>query len=304
MYLIGVDGGGTKTESMIVNLDGSVVAEGVAGPSNPRSIGVEKAVLNIAESIKKAFSGIEKKEVTSVLVGIPAFKEEYGEKEEEIKERLVKNIEIFSLNKEKIILKSDQEVAFCSGTNEKNGVVAIAGTGSVVRGWNNERDVKTGGWGWLADKSGAFQIGQEAYQKAVEALDGRIEKTLLTELVLKNFKAEGVNDLNKIIYQKDPIGVLAPLSVLVNEAAERGDETARKILEEAGKSLVFSAKNTIKKLEFREKFPFVFVGGMFKSDIFLSTFKEELLSYCPKAQIVIPKEKPVTGAVKIALKSL
>ncbi len=304
MYVIGVDGGGTKTESMVADMKGKIIATGVAGPSNPRNVGIEKTVLNITEAVKKSFSRIESKDIFSIFVGIPGFAEEYGEKEEEIREKLAKRVKDFSVNEENINIGSDQEVAFRSGTDKKEGAVVISGTGSVTRGWRGKKDVKTSGWGWLVDGGGAFQVGQKGLKKTVEALDGRIKKSILTDLLLQKFNAQNINDLNKIIYQENPIEKIAPFSLVVSEAAERGDEVAKNILFESSNYLVEATKNTINQLQFKAKFPLVLVGGMFKSGIFLSFFKKEVSSFCPKADIILPKNSPTIGAVKIAIEKI
>jgi len=178
--------------------------------------------------------------------------------------------------------------------------LVIAGTGSVARGWNEGKDVKTGGWGWLADKGGALQVGQDAYKKTAEALDGRIEKSLLTEMILKSFNAISINDINKVVYKKEAGEVFSPLSLIVNEAAIKGDETAKSILIDHSKHLAELAKNTIRILDFKEKFPLVSVGGMFNSEIFLNTFKEEVLLSSSLLEIIFPEKTPAEGALKIA----
>ena len=53
-YVIGVDGGGTKTISALANLEGKILAFGKSGPSNVRKVGLKIAVENIAKAIKKS----------------------------------------------------------------------------------------------------------------------------------------------------------------------------------------------------------------------------------------------------------
>ncbi len=302
MYIIGVDGGGTKTDCALANLDGKIISISTSGPSNPRNSGIKKTGKNIAEAIEGAFSNIKtKKEISFAFIGIPALAEEYKEREEEIKKEIFKNLGKVAFLEENFIIGSDQEVAFRSGTDEKNGVVVISGTGSVARGWNEGEDVKTSGWGFLADTAGSFQIGQEVYKKTIQALDKRTEKTILTEMVLEYFDAKNINDINKKVYQENYIKILSPLSIIANKATAKGDKVAYEILSLAGRDLVLSTENTVKKLEFKEEFPLVIVGGMFKSDIFLNIFKEEVIKKFKMAKIIIPKDSPVKGAVKIAL---
>ncbi len=302
IYLIGIDGGGTKTDCLVVDENNQIVAKASAGPSNPRILGMDLATLNIASSIKKALSDVEKKKIGFLFIGIPAFAEEFKEREEEIRDLVLERLGDFSIDKEDVVVGSDQEAAFISGTEKKDGVIVISGTGSVARGWNKEKEVKTAGWGYLAEGGAAYEVGQKTYQSVVEALDGRDEKTLLTEMVLEKFDAKDIDDLNKVIYHLTPVESLAPLSVLVNEAAERGDEVAKKILIDTSSYLFKTAKNTIKRLDFKETFPVVLTGGMFNSKTFLDHFREEIEKEFTLAAVIIPEEKPVYGAVKLAKK--
>jgi N-acetylglucosamine kinase-like BadF-type ATPase len=303
MYFIGIDGGGTKTESVVSGLDGKIVGRGVSSSSNLRDVGVERAVFSIADSVCKAFLDVKEKEIEVALIGIPSFAEEFGEKKEEIKSLILERLKEEGVFVKKIEIVSDQEVAFVSGTDKKEGVVVISGTGSVARGWNKGKDVKTSGWGYLADEGGAFQVGQKAYQKFTEALDGRAEETLLTEMIKKEFGVKNIADLNKLVYCDKCIEFLSSLSVLVDKAAEGGDSMAKSILIYTAKELAVTTKNTIRKLDFKERFPLVLVGGMFKSRIFSEFFKEYITMFSSLADVIIPEKSPAEGALKIAVES-
>jgi len=62
------------------------------------------------------------------------------------------------------------------------------------------------------------------------------------------------------------------------------------------------AISVIKKLNFKkEKFPVVFVGGMFKSKIFRERVEEEIKKVAKKAKFILLKKKPVIGAIKLAI---
>ena len=53
-YVVGIDGGGTKTTAAVVGDDGKLVASATFGPSNRRSVGMEAASANIAEAVTEA----------------------------------------------------------------------------------------------------------------------------------------------------------------------------------------------------------------------------------------------------------
>jgi N-acetylglucosamine kinase-like BadF-type ATPase len=65
-YILGFDGGGTKTECVLMNSADQVLARTYAGPSNPSRIGVESAVRAIEESANLALrdAGLERSAIS------------------------------------------------------------------------------------------------------------------------------------------------------------------------------------------------------------------------------------------------
>src|SRR3977135_2531272 len=57
-YILGFDGGGTKTECELMNSADQVLARTYAGPSNPSRIGVESAVPASEERAELALRGV------------------------------------------------------------------------------------------------------------------------------------------------------------------------------------------------------------------------------------------------------
>jgi len=53
-YILGVDGGGTKTTAVIAGTDGEVIAESISGASSFPSVGVRKAIENLNRAISGA----------------------------------------------------------------------------------------------------------------------------------------------------------------------------------------------------------------------------------------------------------
>lgn len=299
-YVIGVDGGGTKTMAALADSEGKISKLVKTGPSNLRNVGIGKAILNICQAIKKVKKG---KKIGSIFIGLAAIEEEFKFEKEKIKREIRKKIKF----RGKLEIGSDQIVAFRSGADEKNGIVLIAGTGAVCHGWKNGKEAKTSGWGWLDDEGSGFWVGQRGFQAIFKELDGRGEKTLITKLVFKNWRLKKKEDFLKKVYGKDSIRQVSLISRIVDEAAKRGDRIARKIMEEAGKELVFNVKKVIEKLNFKnEEFPIVLIGRVFESEIVLKIVKKEIKKIAPKAQFLIPQPKiePVIGAVKLAIENL
>ena len=302
-YVVGVDGGGTKTVAVLADLNGKILAKAKIGSSHSRNIGIKKAMDNLALAIKKVLS--KDKKILSTFLGLPAMEEEFKFKKGVIKRELLKHKEISPIFKGKVIIDSDQLVGFRSGTDCKDGMILIAGSGCVAHGWRRGKEAKTCGWGYLSETGSAFWVGQKAVQEIFKDLDGRGPQTLITKLVFQKLKVRNKENLIKRIYSKNPTEVLPPLAILVDKASKRGDKIAKNIMAEAGKELSLSANQVIRKLGFpKVKFPLVLIGGLFKSKIVLNTVKREIKKFAPKVQFIQPKVEPVIGAVKLAIENL
>ncbi|UZE93456.1 MAG: hypothetical protein IB617_01320 [Candidatus Nealsonbacteria bacterium] len=302
-YVIGVDGGGTKTIAVLANLEGRILKIARAGSSSPRNVGIKKATDNVAKAINKLLKQKKDAKIISTFIGLPAVAEEFKSKKKEIKKEISKKVpEIF---KGKVEIGSDQEVAFRSGSDQKDGVLVIAGTGCVARGWRGKKQAHSSAWGWLADEGSAFFVGQKTFQVIFKDLDGRGPKTLLTKLTFKELKLRKKEDLVDFIYSKNPTVTVPLLSIICDKASKRGDKIAKKIMVEAGQELVLAAEPVIKKLKLESlKFPLVLVGGIFKSKIVLNRVKKEIKKIAPKVKFIRPKEEPVVGAVKLAIERM
>lgn len=299
-YVIGVDGGGTKTVVALVDLEGKVLKVAKVGPSSPVNVGVKTASKNIAEGIKKV---LRKGEIISTFIGLAAIQEEPRYKKE-IRRELLKRKGISQIFKGKIEIGSDQIVAFRSGTDKKDGVLIIAGTGCVAHSWHKDKEITASGWHWLADEGSAFWVGQRAFQAVLKNLDARGPKTLITNLAFKEFKIKTIEAFLEKVYAS-PAETVPLLSVVTDEASKKGDKVAKEILKQAGRELALAAKTAIKKLEMeKEKFPLVLVGGMFKSKIVLETVKKEVKRAAPKVGFIQPQKEPVSGAIKLALERI
>lgn len=304
-YVIGVDGGGTKTVAALADLDGKILKLGRTGPSSPRNVGIKRAAQNIAQAIKKVFKKGKSGRILSTFVGLPAVEEEYRNKKGEIKKALLKQKKISAILRGRVTIGSDQIVAFRSGTDERDGVLLIASTGCAAHGWKGEKEVKCTGWGWLADEGAAFWVGQKAFQAILKELDGRGPRTLLTKIVSQKLKVKTKEGLSAKIYSKNPTEILPLLSAFADNAARKGDKVSRGILTEAAKELALSTKTVMKKLKFKnQKFPIVLVGGMFKSNIILDTVRKEVKKIAPRAEFIRPKKEPARGAIKLAIERL
>jgi N-acetylglucosamine kinase-like BadF-type ATPase len=302
-YIIGVDGGGTKTAVALADMNGKIIARAVTGISNPRNVGIEAAAKSIAEGIYGVLKRRRNVKVASTFIGLPAIEEEFKNRENEIITEIKKNKKIAVIFKGKIQIGSDQIVAFRSGAHGKDGIVAIDGTGCAVHGWNGGTQAKVNGWGWLADEGSAFWIGQKTFQAILKSFDGRVPDTILEKMALKDLKLKNLDKLVKFVYS-DFAKNIPLLFKVCDEAASSGDKVAREILIQAGKEVALSVREVAAKLHFFEQVPLVLVGGAYNSRWVADTAMNEIERYYPKRFDFVVVADPVIGAVKLAIENV
>jgi len=101
-------------------------------------------------------------------------------------------------------IMSDAEGAYTACLGNRQGVVVISGTGSIVYGKDiTGRPYRAGGWGQIFDDEGsAFWIAKEIIQEALQFRDGLAAYDPIFDILLAHFKIQKVEAL--IDLQMDP----------------------------------------------------------------------------------------------------
>lgn len=298
MYVLGIDGGGTKTVGVMADEYGNIVAKQTVGGTNQNGVDrktVEYELNNLFTSLKK--------QNESAFLSLPVvFAGMSGVDRPDAKIFMEKLISKLVPNGTKVFVDNDGVNALYSGTFGAPGIVQIAGTGSITFGINSKGDRgRVGGWGYLIDDEGSgYDLGKEALNAIFKAYDGRGKRTILTERILNHFNVSHPPELINIIYQVGKSReVISPLSKYVTEAAEKNDQVAKKIIDHAGKKLGNSISSLVHQLFPTEKnVQVVLVGGVFNcADLVMPGIESALKSQSVSAALVKPKLPPVGGAV-------
>jgi glucosamine kinase len=299
-YVLGVDGGGTKTRAVVADAGGEVLGEGRAGPSNPLRVGVSEATAAVREAAERACqdAGVRRVELAAAEVGLA------GGKREDIRERMRASLSA-ELGIESLEVVTDADIALYGATEGEPGLVVIAGTGSICCGVNARgRRACAGGWGPVAgDEGSGSWIARRALQSVARASDGRARKTSLTEAARDYFKVERTEDLSTAVYAPNMTNNrIAGFGRHVIEAAKRRDAVARAILDEAGRELARAAVAVVKKLKMeRERFRVAYVGGVFAAgELVLAPLREEVAGVAPRAFLAPPVLAPAEAAARMA----
>lgn len=301
-YVIGIDGGGTKTHMKIADLNGNIIAEGVKGPSNINS-SAEEDVKNVFKDL--IFEGIKSigeclGECSAVCIGTAG-----ADRDEDkvIIENMIKDAVGY---KGKIIVVNDAEVALAGGIGKRDGIIVISGTGSICYGRTEEgKSCRSGGWGHIiGDEGSGYDIGINAIKAALKSYDGRGEKTILESSVLEYLGLKCHEDLINYIYRGGAgKKEIASLTRAVNDAHKKGDMVSKKILKTAAEELFLSVKAVVDKLGVCDKnISLTTTGGTINNIEYLySEFKNKVNKLYPKVNIVHMKNDSAFGAVVIAM---
>jgi len=301
--VLGVDGGGTKTHAVIADDRQRVLGEGIAGPSNPLRVGIGSAAAAVREAIDKACAAaaVQRADIVAAEVGLA------GVKLKDTRERMREMLSGLGINLLEIV--TDAEIALFGATDGTQGVVVIAGTGSICCGVNARgQRICAGGWGPIAgDEGSGSWIARRALQRVARAADGRGNATSLTAKACDYFNAATVADLSTMVYAPGVTNdYIAGFGKKVIEAAESGDSIAVEIVKEAGRELGIAAAAVIRRLQMeRERFRVAYVGGVFAAGEFvLATLGEEVLRVAPQAYLAPPALSPAIAATHMAREHL
>ena len=300
---LGIDGGGTKTHAVLVDENGEFVSEGIDGASNPLRVGVETAVANIFSAMEKACDagGRSKSDIVAIKCGLAGVRR--ADLRQIIRERVSELTRV-----RKVHVVTDAEIALFGTTMGEEGLVVIAGTGSVCIGQDsNGRLASAGGWGPLAgDEGGGSGIARKALQAIAKASDGRGAETKLSEVAVDYFRAGKVENLSVAIYAPSVDNArIAGFSKHVVETAQKGDAVAVQVLDEAARELAQAAVAVIRSLGIGgRRFPIGRVGSVFKAgELVTKPFMEVVAPVAPEAYFVEPKLSPAQAAGVMALRS-
>ena len=250
MKVLGIDGGGTTTKVTLIDDEKTykkILKEGM----NLTSISVEK-LIDILQKIKN-WSG----KVDGIGASLSG-----GGRKFQIKRFKKVAEDIFG----KVVLYtiSDAEavVRFC--VTEENGIVAIAGTGSIVLSKSGKRK---GGWGFLFDdEGGGFSISLNLIKKAFDYYDGIENYDKVFDTILKHFNVKELQELIPIQSEKNFKERISTLTKSLKPTPF--------VLSILQKEIEKFAKR-VKKLANEENVKTVYTfGGMFEMEIYRKIFEE------------------------------
>jgi N-acetylglucosamine kinase-like BadF-type ATPase len=297
-YWLGIDGGGTKTDCVVLDADGETVGKGHGGPANALRSGFDAAFLSMGEAAAEALraANLKPADVTGVCAGLA------GAGQRSVIRRMIVFL-THEFPNAVVKVTTDHEIALEAAVGSGPGVVLIAGTGSAAYGRNaGGETARSGGYGpRIGDEGSAYEIGRRAVAAVARARDLDAPVTLLAEMIPAALECPDWDDLMQRI-MKNPDDVFPKLFPVVAEAANAEDSAAKKILFTAAIGLGNLAMTVVRRLGLQaQDFSLVKCGGVFGRCPTLEALLDSVLrSGVPLAKISQLEISPAVGAARIA----
>ena len=298
---LGVDGGQSSTTALIGDEHGRVLGRGVGGPCNHATAAEGRAKLQraVAESLAAACREANL-DAAGVHFAAACFGMSGGPDD---KRQILEAI----LPADRLIVTHDAAIALSGATTSGQGIVTIAGTGSIAFARNAaDQPARAGGWGYVfGDEGGGFDIVRQALRAALRMEEGWGPPTALRQTLLDATRSASANRLLHLFYTPDwPRSRVAALAPLVDAAAAEGDAVALRVLENGAQELALLAASVRAPLwQPGETVEVAYIGGVFRSRRILDRFRL-LVELEAGNRCAPPLRGPAEGALLEALRAV
>lgn len=302
-YFISVDGGGTKTEFCISDIDGNIIKSSLKGSTNYKSVGLNEMYLNLQEGFNDIIEnqGFSMEDIAYSVFGISGC-DSIGDYN-----NILNKIERLNIPKEKFYLCNDGILAFYAASREP-GIVVVSGTGSIVFGVDKKGNInRSGGWGYPFSSLGSgFYIGNELLKRTLLYCDGNYEYSKLFRRVKEYFNVETFKSLPYKITEITKFYEIAGLSKIVTDSSNKDEWLSLEILSEAADYLASDVKNVYKNFKFQneENINIVFSGGTLEGALYSGILKEKIKDKINTPNIIFVRRinTPAVGGINLAMK--
>jgi N-acetylglucosamine kinase-like BadF-type ATPase len=293
-YLLGIDGGATKTLAAVLDLERRALHIGRAGPSNEDAVGPRAAVQALLDAAGAALNGagIGADALGAAVLAVA------GTDTDSI------GGHVRNARGEGWVVVNDVVAAWATATGGEPGVGAISGTGSNVFGVGpGGRSWRTGGWGHLlGDEGSGWWLGSESIRAALRDRDASGPATRLGDAAREFFGCDTVEAVASLAYSK-PLtkGEISAFAVESARLAEEGDEVAIDLFARGATLLGGQIATVIEQTGLQGSFPIGLIGSAYKAgEIYLAPLRDRVMRAAPEARIGSVEIPPVGGSLLLA----
>jgi glucosamine kinase len=296
-FVLGIDGGATKTLAALLDLERGALYLGQGGPSNEDAVGTRRAVKALLEAADQAIerAGIAAGRLDGAVLALAGTDTE----------AVARNVH--SERSDGWIVVNDVVAAWATATSARPGIGVISGTGSNVFGVGADgRAWRAGGWGQLlGDEGSGYWFGTESIKAALCDREDSGPATALSDAAVEFFGVASVEALAARVYAQ-PLskGEIAAFAKETAKHAERGDVVARALYERGAKQLGQQVAAVIRRTDLAGSFPVGLIGSAYKAGgVFVEPLTRAVHELAPDAQVSVVEMAPVGGSLLLAMRA-
>jgi N-acetylmuramic acid 6-phosphate etherase len=291
-FILGIEGGGTKTTWALVTPEGEMRTQGAAGPGNTLLLsdeGLEKLFKTIQRGAGKNVSAIG-----GAFAGCQLATEQ---------ERVKKIIGKIWPKAHTIRVMEDTRSVLAAAFGNGPGIVVIAGTGSNVAGQKSVDTPieKAGGWGHLfSDEGSAYDVARRGLQMAYEVYDNQRKISVLAQEFLTAAGKNSMEELVPFLLKDTSKTTVAQWARCVFSAAKKGDKNADRAIDWGVTLLAGNVVVVARRLKIANP-QVALVGGLFENQPgYIARFQRVLRRELPKAKSFLLEIPGFLGAARVA----
>ncbi len=297
--VIAVDGGGSKTDVIALDLDGTVLAVERGPGSSPQIDGLEPAVAVIDDLVRRAAGARPVHHAGLYLSGLDLPVEI---------DRLRAAIAGHEWAQQGLSVDNDLYALLRAGTDSPDAIAVVCGTG--INALGVRADGRTARFAALGDISGdwggGYGLGAAALWHAARAEDGRGPETALVAAITDRLSVVSIAMLIEQLHLGDRAHAdLALLAPVVLEVADL-DPVARGLVDRQATEIVDFVRAIASRLDLTESvFPVVLGGGVLQADRprLRRLVFAEIARVTPLAAVTIVRDDPVVGSALLSLEA-
>ncbi len=286
-YFLGIDGGGSNLRVALVGESLSPIVEARRGTVNPNVVGFDEAKALIQSAVQEV-----------LIAGAPLSGVGIGIAGASLAHDWMRDLITEVLPDVPVTTAIDVEIALVGAHGAREGVLVLAGTGSVAYGVNAQGEAaQAGGWGYLlGDEGSGYWLGLQAIRALTQWSDGfDLGAEVLAQRVMARLNLTVPREVIRWVYPPS-IKEIAALAPLVLSTADEGDPYAARIVLGGAWSLSSLVTTVVRRLGV-PTLPIAFAGGLLTADNHLS---RDLCNFLSLPTIPQPKYPPVIGAALLA----
>ena len=298
-YIIGIDGGGTKTRGVLFDLSGNEILAVEYGYAN-FIVNEDVSKVNIELAIDKLVVEVsDDSELLHIQLGVAGASK--LEANSEYVDYLAKKYNT------SVDLVTDAEIALYSIKKDRdmNVIMVLGGTGSVVMINDETGSSIIGGFGHLlGDEGSSYHLAITALRNVISEFEDGKDISKISKAILKEIDAVTHYEIKDFVYNKSKSRI-ANLSLFISSYALEGNQDAINLFVEEGKHLARQTYSAFKKLNNDSKVIIGIKGGFLRNAPYVKeTLLKELKKFKMNYEISQDLVEPVVGAYYLGLKNI